>query len=171
LRWTECSNTQYLFRCMNQELLGKWNLIRRWNNISTQHMHYNFFKIFKHGVMVIQSVWIKKFSGSMSCSWIYSYFLLSSVRRLPVTSLLTGLWRHQERSIGKAKQLFSPKHAHQFWGPTNFLLNKRRGFFPRVKRPRREVNTSVQCQGWDLVQRSLPTWRGDDLRAMTSPLL
>ena len=112
---------------------------------------HRFLKVFKHEVMVIQSVWVLNFIGRTHPILLNSglnvmrldllLFPVSSVRRPPVTSLLTGLWRDQGRSVGKAKQLFSPKHADQFWGPHSILLNKRRRF-SRSKAARSEVNIS-----------------------------
>jgi hypothetical protein len=83
-------------------------------------MQNNFLQIFKYEVTVIQFVWQILSLNVMQL--VYSYFLLRLVHRQPVTSLLTGLWRDQGWSVSKAKQLFSPKPADQFWGPPSFIL-------------------------------------------------
>jgi hypothetical protein len=54
-------------------------------NISKHYVQNNFLQVFTHEAMVIQFVRLK-FSVSMSCSRIYSYFLLSSVHRPPVSA-------------------------------------------------------------------------------------
>jgi hypothetical protein len=43
---------------------------------------------------------------------------------------------------GRGKKFFSSQRPDKFWGPTIFLFNRYRGFFPEVIVPEYEVDTS-----------------------------
>ena len=114
------------------------------NNFTHCVQNNTSFKLFKHEAMLIQSVSLlycrsqNNAVRSIHIPWLAQY------HRHTVTSLLAGLRTNRCWKFGKGKHFFfTPNHADQFWHPTGILLNRHLCIFPGVKRPGREVNTTV----------------------------